>query len=200
MRFFLALFLLVTICSAQDRVQILAKAIAKAEGFKANNKNIPTRYHNPGDLKTVKGYRYPSQIGIGKGGHVIFRNNAAGWAALSRQIERIISGTSHYNVNMSLEDMSKKYAGNWNVWANNVARALKMPTNTPLWEILDVPPILEKEKPMKTFTVTDNNGNKKEVQADSMRVERNTVILFISEGYQDVAAFYKPVSVLKNIE
>src|ERR1019366_6291608 len=115
MRVILALLLLTTSCFSQNRVQELAFAIAKAEGFyKAGT--IPSRYRNPGDLKAVKGYRYPGQAGVGKGGHVIFSSNAAGWAALEHQIEKIVEGTSRFNINMSLEDLSKKYAGSWRTW------------------------------------------------------------------------------------
>jgi hypothetical protein len=142
MRVFLALLLLTTSCFAQDRVQVLASAIARAEGFgKAGT--IPSRYKNPGDLKVVKNYRYPGQIGVGKGGHVIFRNDAAGWAALEHQIEKIMDGTSRYNVNMTLKEISKRYAGNWRIWTKNVAHNLGVEPSTALWEILGVPPALE---------------------------------------------------------
>jgi hypothetical protein len=50
---------------------------------------------------------------------------------------------------------------------------------------------------MKTFKVIKNDGQTIEVVADAMRVERNTVVLFVSSGYHDVAAFYKPVSVVQ---
>ena len=140
--FFLAL-LLTTSCFAQDRVQVLASAIAKAEGFgKAGT--IPSRYRNPGDLKVGRGYKYPGQISVGKGGHVIFRNNAAGWAALEHQLNKVIDGTSRCTVNMTLREFGKKYAGNWRVWSKNVAHNLGVEPSTTLWEILGVPPVLEK--------------------------------------------------------
>jgi hypothetical protein len=140
-RFLLAL-LLTTTCFAQDRVQTLAKAIAKAEGCYVKG-TIPNRYHNCGDLKAVRGYRFPGQVGVGKGGHVRFKNDAAGWAALTHQIDKIIAGDSRYTVNMNLKEISKKYAGNWRVWSKNVAHSLGVTPSTDLWEILDVPPILE---------------------------------------------------------
>jgi len=142
-RILLAL-LLTTTCFAQNRVQTLAKAIAKAEGFERAG-TIPSRYHNPGDLKAVVGYIYPGQRGIGKGGHIIFKDNASGWAALEHQIEKIVDGSSRYNVNMTLQEISKKYAGNWRVWSKNVAHNLGVTPSTDLWEILDVPPILEEQ-------------------------------------------------------
>jgi hypothetical protein len=139
MRVLLAL-LLTTSCFSQ--VQTLAKAIAKAEGFSKAG-SLPSRYRNPGDLKVVRGYRYPGQEGVGKGGHVIFRSSAAGWAALEHQINKITDGTSRYNVNMTLEEIGKKYAGNWRVWSTSVARNLGVTPRTSLWEVLDVPPAME---------------------------------------------------------
>lgn len=142
MRTLLALLLLTTSCFAQDQVQVLASAIAKAEGF-GRAGTLPSRYRNPGDLKAVRGYRYPGQVGVGKGGHVRFRNNAAGWSALEHQLYKVIEGTSRYNVNMTLQEFSKKYAGNSRVWVRNVAHNLGVVPETYLWEILDVPPTLE---------------------------------------------------------
>ena len=139
MRVILIALLLTTSCFSQ--VHTLAKAIAKAEGFgKAGT--IPSRYRNPGDLKAVRGYRYPGQVGVGKGGHVIFRNDA-GWTALEHQIDKIVDGTSRYNVNMTLKEISKKYAGNWRVWSMNVAHNLGVTPDTSLWEVLNVPPVME---------------------------------------------------------
>lgn len=132
-----------TISSAQtSRVTALADAIAKAEGYGVRGA-IPTRYFNPGDLKAVRGYRFPGQIGIGKGGHVRFRNDAAGRAALIHQIEKIMDDSSRYNVNMTLRELSKRYAGNWRVWSKNVAHNLGVNPDACLWEILDVPPSLK---------------------------------------------------------
>jgi hypothetical protein len=143
MKLFLSFVLLLTTsCFAQDRVQVLASAIAKAEGF-GRAGTIPSRYRNPGDLKAVRGYRYPGQMSVGKGGHVIFRSNAAGWDALDHQIEKIMDGTSRYNVNMTLREISRKYAGDSRVWTKNVAHNLGVDPETDLWEILDVPPRLE---------------------------------------------------------
>lgn len=143
MRTLFALLLLTTSCFAQDRVQVLASAIAKAEGF-GKIGTIPSRYRNPGDLKAVRGYRYPGQVGVGKGGHVIFRNNAAGWEALEHQLYKVIEGTSRYSVNMTLQEFAKKYAGNSRVWVRNVARNLGVNPEAHLWEILGVPPALER--------------------------------------------------------
>src|SRR5262252_4125740 len=80
---------------AQDaKVVSLAQAIAKAEGFGVRGA-LSTRYHNPGDLKiAVAGEKYPGQSGVGKGGHVRFCNDRAGWLALYHQIDRVAAGES----------------------------------------------------------------------------------------------------------
>jgi hypothetical protein len=127
----------------------LAHAISKAEGYgKAGS--LPSRYRNPGDMKAVKGYVYPGQLKVGKGGHVVFRTSADGWAALEHQIDKIVAGDSRYSVNMTLQEMGKLYAGNSRVWSKNVARNLGVEPSTELWEILGVPPLLDKQ-PMKTI-------------------------------------------------
>lgn len=116
----------------QDRVDQLAKAIAKAEGF-GPKRNLPTRYHNPGDLKTTRAFRWDGQKGIGKGGHVIFKSDAEGWTALKQQILKAASGRSKaYNPRMTFQQIGKKYAGNWRTWSKNVAKNLGVPPTTTL--------------------------------------------------------------------
>src|SRR5690242_9219671 len=97
---------------AQDaKVVSLAQAIAKAEGFGVRGA-LPTRYHNPGDLKVeVGGQRYPGQCGIGKGSHVRFCSDRAGWIALYHQLDKVAVGESkHYTPDMTLAQFAKKYA------------------------------------------------------------------------------------------
>ena len=130
----------------QPKTQQLAFAIAKAEGFYLKG-SIPNRCANPGDLKAFRNWKQPGQIGVCKGGHVRFRNNAAGWAALRHQIDKIIDNTSgHYSVNMTIAQMGHKYAGNWRAWSRIVSHTLGVTPDTALWEILDVPPILDKNR------------------------------------------------------
>jgi hypothetical protein len=126
--------------TAQNSVDRFAHAVAGAEGF-GKKGSIPTRYHNPGDLKAVKGWKYPGQVRIGKANHVVFVNDAAGWAALRHQIQRVIDGDSkHYSVNMTIAQMGRQYAGFWSRWSKNVSKNLGVDTKTKLWDILDVPP------------------------------------------------------------
>jgi hypothetical protein len=127
------------------RVKALAQAIAKAEGFGIRGA-LPTRYHNPGDLKTPTGTRYPGQVRLGKAGHTVFSNDAAGWAALEAQIVRILQGNSRfYTLHTTINQMSRRYAANWRPWANQVTKLLHVPGTTTLEQWLtggdlDVPP------------------------------------------------------------
>jgi len=144
MRKFLTLLLLfvASLCQAQtkDRVQDLAKAIAKAEGF-GRKGTLPSRLHNPGDLLSRSFHAYPGQIGLYHH-YVVFRNDTAGWAALRHQIEKVISGESkYYTVNLTFKQFSKKYATS-PVWVKNVTKILSISINTPLWEFLDVAPVV----------------------------------------------------------
>jgi hypothetical protein len=118
-----------------SKVQDFAHAIAKAEGF-YNRGTIPARYHNPGDLKFVS-VKYPGQVGIGKAGHVIFRNDAAGWAALTHQIEKAINGDSQfYNPSMTFRQVAKKYAGNYRVWLKNVTGVLGVDADMSIYDYM----------------------------------------------------------------
>lgn len=124
-----------------SRTQVFAEAIAKAEGF-GRHGALPTRFRNPGDLRAPRGVRYPGQIGLNARHYVIFKDEASGWAALRHQVEKIVAGeSSHYTVNDTLRQLSRTYATS-SVWAKNVARNLGVTSDTALFEILDVPPVL----------------------------------------------------------
>lgn len=126
-------FLLVGHVAAQVTVQEAAQAIAHAEGYGVKNA-IPTVCHNPGDLK---GRSFPGQAGVCKGGHARFRNDAAGWAALYSQIDKILSGESHvYKPTMTLRQISRLYAGNSRVWLKNVTNALHVSADEQFGRIL----------------------------------------------------------------
>lgn len=135
----LLLFVANICCAQTDRVQDLAKAIAKAEGYyKAGT--IPNRFNNPGDIRALRGARYPGQIGISKRHYVIFKTKDAGWSALRHQIEKVISGESKvYTVNLTFKQFGKKYASS-PIWAKNVSKTLSVSPSTALWEFLDVGP------------------------------------------------------------
>ena len=123
------------------KVVSLAQAIAKAEGFGVRGA-LSTRYHNPGDLKVaVAGQKYPGQSGVGKGSHIRFCNDRAGWLALYHQLDKVAAGESkHYTPDMTLAQFAKRYARDWRHWAANVARSLNVSTTTTLAEYLELPP------------------------------------------------------------
>ncbi len=101
-----------------DKVDSFSIAVAHAEGFGVRHA-IPTRNHNPGDIK--RGDRY-----------IHFRNDAEGWAALRVQVTKLALGQSkHYRLNMTLNQVSKIYAGDYR-WGRNVAKTLGVPPTTTL--------------------------------------------------------------------
>ena len=120
----------------------LAVAIAKAEGFYRQG-TIPNRSRNPGDIKVIRGKKYFGQVGVGKGGHVIFRNDAAGWYALREQVRKMVEGESRfYTPQMSLYQVARRYAGDYRIWARNVGRNLGVSPTCTLAELFDIPPTL----------------------------------------------------------
>lgn len=108
------------------RIILFSRAIAFAEGF-GHTGNIPTRYHNPGDLKPPDGTGayFTGQTGVGDGGHAIFANDAAGWNALYRQVRFMANNLSAiYNTRMTITKVAAKYAEDSKNWAKNVAQFL----------------------------------------------------------------------------
>jgi hypothetical protein len=146
------LFLILTASAfAQDRVDMLAHAIAKAEGFGVKGA-VPTRYHNPGDIRTFKvGVHYAGQIGVNKQGYVIFKNDAAGFAALRANLRKMAAGESqYYGREMTIVSVAKLYATKWRTWSKNVAKNLGVSPTTTLREYFmqddDVqPPVVQIE-------------------------------------------------------
>ena len=146
MRFFLAVILLSTVCSAQDKVEQFAHAIARTEGYYVHG-SLPSRCHNAGDLKVMSKHdKYPGQIGVCKGGHVRFANDAAGYAALRHEIEKILAGESHYyRQDMTLLQMGKFYAQNSRLWAKNLAHNLGVSPSVTLQEYFEIAPRIRVE-------------------------------------------------------
>ena len=146
---------------AGSKIQMFAYAIGRAEGFGVRG-TIPTRYHNPGDIRAKSAHEYPGQVGLSKKRYAIFRNDAAGWAALNHQLTKTTEGSSRYSVNMTLKQMAKLYAGNSRIWCTAVARNLGVTPDTYLFEILDVPPVLDRKSltgppPFATMTQVRTN-------------------------------------------
>lgn len=74
---------------AGDKIDRLAKAIAKAEGFYVDG-SLPQRTNNPGDLKIA------SLAADWSDGKAVFPTVDEGWAALRKQLSIILNGTSNY--------------------------------------------------------------------------------------------------------
>ena len=130
------------------KLSTFATAVAHAEGFGVR-RAIHTRYHNPGDLKCNSrkaGFRFAGMRGVGKGGHAIFKSDAAGWAALRTQIVMILDGRSrNFNANMTINEVAKVYARNWHRWATSVSKELGVPPTTTVAEYFALepqPPVL----------------------------------------------------------
>jgi hypothetical protein len=151
---------------APERVNSLASAIADAEGFGVRGV-IPTRYHNPGDLKTIPAAaKLPGQKSIGKGGHVVFKSDAAGWAALKDQIAKMVDGRSkHFNADMTFAQVAKRYAGNWRPWVKIVTKELGVTPNTTLGTYLlpqveePVPPSIQDLGVQADLTILQFDGD-----------------------------------------
>jgi len=133
------LFLSTALWAQPDSTKIVAlsKAIAKAEGFGIPHA-IPTRTHNPGDFRTTRFIpRYLGQVGINAHGYVIFKNDAAGWAALQDYILKIAEGRSrHYSADMTLAQLSNTYARRWQPWLRIATKELGVSPKTRLSDLL----------------------------------------------------------------
>ena len=139
------------------RLARLTAAIGAAEGFGIRG-TLPSRYHNPGDLKGR-----PETFGaarVGKGGHLIFRTDAEGQAALRQQLELVLAGRSkYYTLDMTIDRMARRYAANWQNWARYVSKELGVPIGTTLRSYLctvdtDRPPVLRFTEDIAWRTVT----------------------------------------------
>lgn len=126
-----------------QKLQSLAVAISHAEGFGIRHA-IPTRYHNPGDLKSRRDlHKLPGQKKLGKGDHVVFANDAAGWAALRDYVSKMVDGRSRrFRPSMTITQVAKQYAGRWRPWVKIVTTELDVEPDTTIAELLlvDGPP------------------------------------------------------------
>jgi hypothetical protein len=121
----------------RQKLNSFATAIAHAEGFGPKG-HLPTRYHNPGDLKSAATYTpLPGQKTLGKGGHIVFKNDTAGWTALRDYLSKMVDGRSRrFKPDMTLAQVSRVYAGNWHPWLNIVTKELGVPSNVRLRDLL----------------------------------------------------------------
>lgn len=121
----------------QQTVQLLAQAIADAEGFGPSG-NLPTRANNPGDI-TDKGYPGDTGQTLGSAGVVVFDTVEHGWQALYAKITRWLNGgSSEYPLSDSLATVGLKYSGGDPNWSANVAASLGVDPSVTLGEIAGV--------------------------------------------------------------
>ena len=115
------------------KVNDLATAISHAEGF-GKRRALPSRYHNPGDLKTRQGCApLAGQVRVGKAGHIVFKDDEAGKAALRDYVSKMMDGRSgHFHPDMTFNQVARRYAQNWRPWVKIVSTELGVPPNTTL--------------------------------------------------------------------
>lgn len=106
--------------SADSRVRIMAQAIARAEGFGVPGA-IPTVRHNPGNIRNTAP---PYEIRT-------YSDDAEGWAALDRQVARMLAGSSLYPSDWTIAQVAQRYTGEaaYMNWARIVASQLGVSTD-----------------------------------------------------------------------
>ena len=121
-----------------DKVDLLAKAIATAEGFFSSNPNVvPRRAHNPGDL--TRSFGQLTDGVANSEGVLIFQSDDAGWSALKAQCTAMLTGASRvYSPAMTLRTIAAKYTGNDNsdAWAENAGTVLGISPDQTLKDFL----------------------------------------------------------------
>lgn len=154
-KFILALIIILVMlvpayAKSASKVDQLAHAIAKAEGFYTKG-TVPNRFNNPGDITSSSRHAYPGQVGLSPHHHyVIFKNASYGWAALRGQIQRIIDGKSKvYKQNMTFAQITHIYvgaAGPWEKnWERNICSALGVTPRTTFQEFFELAPKVKYE-------------------------------------------------------
>ena len=107
--------------SYDEKVQYLAEAIARAEGFYVAG-SLPQRQNNPGALK------------LGGVFIALYPDADSGWTALYNQVDLMLTGRSaYYNSSMTFSQIAQIYTGgdNAETWAFIVSNTLGLtPANT----------------------------------------------------------------------
>ena len=109
--------------SMNKLIPSFAQAISRAEGLYVKG-SVPARINNPGDLKL-------GDIGFGilPSGITIYPTFEQGCRALYRQLDLILTNTSHeYNTSMNFSQIAKIWTGNNNPinWASIMAKSLNV--------------------------------------------------------------------------
>lgn len=144
----------------EQKLDNVARAIAHAEGFGVK-RAVPTRYHNPGDMKALRTQHYPGQVGLSRNHYVIFKNDAAGFAALKGLLTKIAQGRAkRYGTNPTILQMSKTYASGWRIWSKNVCKHLNTDPSTRLRDYIRerdeeiVPPVISSSTSFPIFSLS----------------------------------------------
>src|SRR3954447_27081013 len=121
------------------RVQVIAHAIAMAEGYYADGdhdgRSLPYRLNNPGALKkpALGAAALPTWKDTGL---IVFPSKATGWAALRLQVRGMLTGRSAiYQPADTLLLAAEKYADGDVNWAANVAQILHVSLTTTLEDL-----------------------------------------------------------------
>ncbi len=112
----------------EDGIARFAYAIAHAEGFGVPDA-LPTRAHNPGDLKL--GDRGNGTIQ----GKTVFASDADGWLALKAQIRLMwLDRSDYYGPDDTFQEIAVTWTGgdNWQAWLSIVSRDLGVTAQTTL--------------------------------------------------------------------
>lgn len=124
----------------QAKIDLLAQAIATAEGFfNPNPAVVPRRAHNPGNL--TKSFGFATFGTANSEGVLIFGSDDDGWSALKQQVSAMLSGTSRiYRTTMTLSEVAGTYTGgdNSGSWATNAAAVLGISPDETLADYLRV--------------------------------------------------------------
>lgn len=115
--------------NAVDKVSRMATGIAQAEGYFVPG-SLPFRSNNPGALRL---YGETDTI-------TVFPSASAGWDALYKQVERILTGLSpYYSLDMNIYQVAQVYTGGDNpeAWAVVVAGAMGITPTTTIREYME---------------------------------------------------------------
>lgn len=117
--------------SRDEKIEALADAIARAEGFYHSDSNvIPRARHNPGDITNLSG------------SIITYQTDEEGWEALYTYLERIIGGTHPAypgGSGLTFSALAYTYTGNDNAtaWANTVTGQLGISPDWTLQEYME---------------------------------------------------------------
>jgi hypothetical protein len=121
------------------KIDLLAQAIATAEGFFNPDPNVvPRRAHNPGNL--TKSFGFATFGSANSEGVLIFGSDDDGWSALKAQVTAMLTGGSHvYSPAMTLSQVAQKYTGGDHSanWATNAASVLGISPDQTLTDFLE---------------------------------------------------------------